>query len=99
MLPGSPDPPIGVIQDGEGALTVIECELIVLLDDLNEGAVPPVHAALAFVVEVYPIEEAAVRSSGEDRLFIHDPQDATSVCVEVYKHSTTLGKRTMKIYM
>lgn len=94
MFPGSPDPPIGVVEHGEGALTVVECELIVLFDDLNEGAVPPVHAALALMVEVYSVEEAAVRCSGKDRLFVHDPQDAPSVCVEVYESSTTLEKES-----
>ena len=90
MLPCSPDPPIGIIQDWEGALTVVQRELIVLLDDFNEGGIPPVHAALALVVEVYSVKEAAVRSSREDRLLVHDPQDAPSVRVEVYQPSTTL---------
>ncbi len=50
MLPCSLDPAVGVVQHAQHALTVEDIELIVVLDNLDEGSVP--HRASVTVVHM-----------------------------------------------
>ena len=92
MLPGSPHPLVGIVENRERLLAVGDQELVVLLDDLNDGGLPPLPRP-GPVVDVDAVQETAVGSPREDGFFVQDPKESAAIVMEVYRSTTTLKMR------